>query len=116
LMLSTRSAGPPYTGISPSLGRYLHTGQHIHRLRAYIHPYSGIRTHDPSICTGEDNPCLRPHDRCERLNGHFPLANQIHKKIRLIRALAGRTALTRWCIAQCWNCAVLEVHQCVGIC
>jgi hypothetical protein len=38
-------------GISRSQGRYLHTGQHKHRIKAHntdIHALSGIRTHDPS--------------------------------------------------------------------
>jgi hypothetical protein len=40
----------PGRGISPSQGRYLHTGQHKHRknTNTNIHASSGIRTHDPS--------------------------------------------------------------------
>jgi hypothetical protein len=28
----------PWTGISPSQGMYLHTGQHKHRINAHRHP------------------------------------------------------------------------------
>jgi hypothetical protein len=37
--------------ISPSQGRYLHTGQHEHKINAHtnMHALSGIRTHDPSV-------------------------------------------------------------------
>jgi hypothetical protein len=47
----THSVGLHGRGISPSQGRYLHTGQHKHRINAHtdIHASSGIRTHDPSI-------------------------------------------------------------------
>jgi hypothetical protein len=47
--------------ISPSQGRYLHTGQHKHRINAYtdIRALSGIRTDDPSVRASEDT-CLRP--------------------------------------------------------
>jgi hypothetical protein len=47
--------------ISPSQGRYLHTGQHKHRINAL----SGIRTHDPSVRASEDSSSLRP--RCHRV-------------------------------------------------
>jgi hypothetical protein len=46
--------------IRPSQGRYLHTGQQKHRIKAHsdIHAFSGIRTHDPSIRVSEDSSCL----------------------------------------------------------
>jgi hypothetical protein len=46
--------------ISPSQGRYLHTGQHKHRINAHtdIHASNGIRTHDPSVRASEDSSCL----------------------------------------------------------
>jgi hypothetical protein len=48
-------------GIGPSQGRYLHTEQPKHRkTHTDIHASSAIRTHDPSVCAGEDNSCLRP--------------------------------------------------------
>jgi hypothetical protein len=42
--------------ISPSQGRYLHRGQHKHRINAntHIHALSGIRTHDFSFPASED--------------------------------------------------------------
>jgi hypothetical protein len=55
--------------ISPSQGRYLHTGQHKHRLNAHttnIHALSGIRTHDPSVRESEDSSCFRPRGHCDR--------------------------------------------------
>jgi hypothetical protein len=53
---------------SPSQGRYLHTGQHKHRINAHanIHALSGIRTHDPSDQGSKDSSCLRPHGHCGR--------------------------------------------------
>jgi hypothetical protein len=55
-------------GISPSQGRYLHTGQQKHRINANtaIHASSEIRTHEPSVWTGQDSSCLRPRDHCDR--------------------------------------------------
>jgi hypothetical protein len=55
--------------ISPSQGRYLHTGQHKHRINAHtdIRAFSGIRTHDPSIRVSKDSSCLRPRGHCDRL-------------------------------------------------
>jgi hypothetical protein len=54
--------------ISPSQGRYLHTGQHKHRINAHtdIHALSGIRTHDPSFRTSEDSSCLRTRGHRDR--------------------------------------------------
>jgi hypothetical protein len=55
--------------ISPSQGRYLHTGQHKHRINAHntdIHALSGIRTHDPSVPATEDISCLRPRGYRDR--------------------------------------------------
>jgi hypothetical protein len=47
----TRTEGLLGRGIRKSQGRYLHTGQHKYRINAhrYIHTWSGIRTHDPSV-------------------------------------------------------------------
>jgi hypothetical protein len=58
--------------ISPSHGRYIHTGQHKHKINAHrgIH-LSGIRTHDPSIQASEDSSCLRPCGYCERLSSQL---------------------------------------------
>jgi hypothetical protein len=56
-------------GISPSQGRYLHTGQHKHRINAHtdIRALNGIRTHDPSIQASEDSSCRGPRGHCDRL-------------------------------------------------
>jgi hypothetical protein len=55
--------------LSPSQGRYLHTGQHKHRINALtdIHALSGVRTHDPSVLASEDSSCLRPRGHRDRL-------------------------------------------------
>jgi hypothetical protein len=51
LGLFTQTVGLLGRGISPSQGRYLHTGQQKHRINGhtYIHASNGIRTHDPSV-------------------------------------------------------------------
>jgi hypothetical protein len=45
--------------ISLSQDRYLHAGQHKHRINAHtnIHALSETRTHDPSVWAGEDGSC-----------------------------------------------------------
>jgi hypothetical protein len=50
--------------ISSSQGRYLHTGQHKHRINAHTdtHALIGIRTHDPSVRASEDSS-----GHCDRL-------------------------------------------------
>jgi hypothetical protein len=53
----TQAARPLWRVISPSQDRYLHTGQHKHRINAKhtaIHTSSGIWTHDPSVRASED--------------------------------------------------------------
>jgi hypothetical protein len=64
----TQSVGLLGRGISPSQGRYLHIGQHKHRINAHtdIHASSGIRTRDPSVWAGEDGSCLRPRSHRDR--------------------------------------------------
>jgi hypothetical protein len=59
--------------ISPSQGRYLHTGQAKHRIKAYtdIHALRGIRTHDLSARMSEDSSCLRPRGHCDRQFKHL---------------------------------------------
>jgi hypothetical protein len=54
---------------SPSQSRYLHTGQHKHRINAHtpkVHALSGIRTHDPGVQASEDSSYLRPRVYCDR--------------------------------------------------
>jgi hypothetical protein len=67
--LFTQSVKPLGRGISPSQGRYLHTGQHKHRINAHktdIHALSEVRSHDPSVRASEDSSCLRPRGHCGR--------------------------------------------------
>jgi hypothetical protein len=54
--------------MSPSQGRYLHTGQNKQRINAHtdIHALSGIQTHDPSVRASEYSTCLRPHGHRDR--------------------------------------------------
>jgi hypothetical protein len=54
--------------ISPSQGRYLHTGQHKHRINAHtdINALSGIRIHDLSVLASEDSSYLRPRGHRDR--------------------------------------------------
>jgi hypothetical protein len=66
LIFFTQSVGLLGGLISPSQGRYLHTGQHKHRINEDIHASSGVRIHDPSVREGEDNSCLRARGRCDR--------------------------------------------------
>jgi hypothetical protein len=62
VIVFTQQSGLLRWEISPSQGRYLHTGQHKHKIYAKtgIHASSGIRTYDPSIRASEDSSCLRP--------------------------------------------------------
>jgi hypothetical protein len=66
--------------ISPSQGRYLHTGQHTHRINILtdIHALSGIRNHNPSVRASEDSSCLRPWGYCDR---HCPVFQTIFRKL-----------------------------------
>jgi hypothetical protein len=63
--------------IRPSQGRYIHIGQHKHRINAHtdIYALSGIRTHDPSVRVGEDISCVRPRGQCERYSVRNILIN-----------------------------------------
>jgi hypothetical protein len=56
----------PWTGFSPSKGRYLHTEQHKHRTNAhiYINALIRFRTHDPSVRASEDSSCPRTLGHC----------------------------------------------------
>jgi hypothetical protein len=62
----TQSVGLHGRGISPSQGRYLHTGHRKHRINANIHASSGNRTHDASVWAGDDISYLRPRGHCDR--------------------------------------------------
>jgi hypothetical protein len=76
-LIYTQSVGLLGRGITPSQGRYLHTGQHKHRINAYtdIHALSGIRTHDPSVRASEYSTCLRPRCHCDRQKWNIPNIN-----------------------------------------
>jgi hypothetical protein len=52
----------PWMSDQPLEGRYLHTGQHKHRINANkdINTLSGIRTHDRRARASEDSSCLGP--------------------------------------------------------
>jgi hypothetical protein len=64
----TQSVGLLGRVSSPSLGRYLHTEQHKHRINAHRHPcleqYSNPR---PQSSASEDSSCLRKRGHCDRL-------------------------------------------------
>jgi hypothetical protein len=71
LDLFTQSVGFLGRVISPLQGRYLHTGQHKHRINAHntdIYASNGIRTHDPSVWGGADSSWPRGRGHCDRLN------------------------------------------------
>jgi hypothetical protein len=72
----TQSVGLLGRGISPLQGRYLHTEQHKHRVKAHtdIHAWSGIRAHDPSDRASEDSSCLRPRGHCDRSSWNHGLS------------------------------------------
>jgi hypothetical protein len=50
----------PWTGISPSQGRYLPRTHRTTQTHSDIHALNGFRTHDPSFRASEDSSCLRP--------------------------------------------------------
>jgi hypothetical protein len=62
LDLFTQSVGLLGWGISPSQGRYLHTGQHKHKKNVYRHPYLKWDSNPRFQCS-----CLRPSGHCDRL-------------------------------------------------
>jgi hypothetical protein len=74
----------------PTQGRYLHTGQHRHRINAYtdILALSGIRTNDPRVRASEDSSCRRPRGHCDR---HMYYT----KTLSLLRVLTSEINRTR---------------------
>jgi hypothetical protein len=56
----TQTVGILGEGIRSSQDRYMHTGQHKHRINAHtdIHVLSEIWIHGPSFRANEDNSCL----------------------------------------------------------
>jgi hypothetical protein len=67
--LFTQTVGLLGRVISPSQSRYLHTGQHKHGIDAHtgIHPFSGIRTRDPSVRASKGSSCFRSRGHRDRL-------------------------------------------------
>jgi hypothetical protein len=59
----------PWTEDQPVEGRYIHRGQHKHRIKSHntdIHALSGIRTHDTSIRASEESSWLWLRGHCDR--------------------------------------------------
>jgi hypothetical protein len=83
-----------WTGISPSQGRYLHTGHQNHRINAYRYPcLSGIRTHDPSVWMGEDSSCLRLRGHCDRRISYYCSSVILNRKFHLRGMLMAQSTL-----------------------
>jgi hypothetical protein len=113
----TQMVGLHGRGISPSQGRYLHTGQHKHRINAHrdIHALSGIWTHDPSFRAGKDSSCLRPRGHCVQPSNTFTLHSfrslrPILSALvslplrRFLRQFAVVTNCRKWnSMRSCWN-------------
>jgi hypothetical protein len=53
----------PWTGISQSQGRYLHTEQHKHRINAHRHPCLEWDLNPPSRCSSERGQFMPPTAR-----------------------------------------------------
>jgi hypothetical protein len=86
-----QSVGLPGRAISPSQGRYLHAGQHKHRINAHtdIEALSGIRTQDSSVRASENSSCLSPRGYCDqrmyfiqKLNPNSPSQKQQNLETR----------------------------------
>jgi hypothetical protein len=90
VIMFTQSVGLLGRVIIPSQGRYLHTGQHKHRINAhiYIHALSRIQTQDPSVRASEDSSCLRPRGHCDRqdvqIAGNITALISYQKHMRII--------------------------------
>jgi hypothetical protein len=87
LNLSTESIGLPGQGMSPSQGRYLHTGQHKNRINA--HKYSCLEwdSKTRALCsTGRRRFILRRRGHCDRHKISIVQINSDENKARkLIR-------------------------------
>jgi hypothetical protein len=94
----TRNVGLLGRVISPSPGRYLHTGQHKHRINAHtnIHALSGIRTHVPNFRASEDSSYFRPRGHYDRLTKNLRNLISIDlRKICLMREKCMSTSFIR---------------------
>jgi hypothetical protein len=75
LDLFTQSVGLLRRGISPSQGRYLHTGQHKHRINAYTHPCLNWDSNPRSQCfSGRRQFMPQTASHCDRLFRLFTVA------------------------------------------
>jgi hypothetical protein len=73
---SSQSVGLLGRGISPSQGRYLHTGQHKHRINADRYlclKWDSNRRSNVRAC--EDSSCPRPRGHCDRQLSSTPWRN-----------------------------------------
>jgi hypothetical protein len=99
--------------ISPSKGRYLHTGQHNTHTHTHTQkntrtvsmPLSGIQTHDPSFRSSEDCSCLRPCSHCDR-----------HILVYFIFAYfsEARDILKEFVLLDIMQCSPLKSNRCFG--
>jgi hypothetical protein len=70
VIIFTKSVGLLGRVISPSQGRYLHTGQHKHRIHAYRHLCLQWESYPrSSLRASEDTSCFRPRGHCGRRFG-----------------------------------------------
>jgi hypothetical protein len=81
--------------ISPSQGRYLHSGQHKHRIYAQtnIHVLSGIRTHDRSVRASEDSSCFRPRGHCNGKRCQWCGAKHKHAGLEVLTAVVTKNTV-----------------------
>jgi hypothetical protein len=77
LIFFTQTVGLLGRWISPLQDRYLHAGQHKHRINAHtdIHAFSEIRPHDHSVRGSENGSCLTPRSYRDRLIITSPFGN-----------------------------------------
>jgi hypothetical protein len=69
-LIFTQSVGLLGRGISPSQGRYLHTGQHEYRINAHKHPCLKWDSNPRAQCLNgrkKNSSCLRLRGHCDRL-------------------------------------------------
>jgi hypothetical protein len=93
LNLFTQSVGLLGRGISPSQGRYLHTGQHTD-----IHALSGIRTHDPSVRASEDSSWLRPRGHSDGQLSQYTAIKTLKKEQHSISFSSSPSELNWTCV------------------
>jgi hypothetical protein len=69
------------------ISRYLHTGQHKHRINAHtdMHALNGIRTHNSSVSAGEECSCLTRHGDRDRLQGRTAVINYTIRSLIIVQ-------------------------------